>query len=87
MVASWEYCWCLFLSLKYDKNYKEMLQRNHILDRFVKIVAMDEETFEKTQAKMREAEEKALNEEAKDNDLSKVEFSEKGCEPIVLGKR
>lgn len=26
---------------------------------------------------MREAEEKALNEEAKDNDLSKVEFSEK----------
>ena len=73
--------------LKYDKNYKEMLQRNNILDRFVKIVAMDEETFEKTQAKMREAEEKALNEEAKDNDLSKVEFSEKGCEPIVLGKK
>lgn len=73
--------------LRYDKNYDEMLQRNHILDRFVKIVAMDEETFEKTQAKMREAEEKALNEEAKDNDLSKVEFSEKGCEPIILGKK
>lgn len=37
--------------LRYDKNYDDMLQRNHILDRFVKIVAMDEETFEKHKRK------------------------------------
>jgi len=73
--------------LKYTKNYEDMLQRNNVLDRFVKIVAMDEAAWKETQVKMREAEKKAQEEEAKGNDLSKVEFSEKGYGPIVLGKK
>lgn len=72
------------LTLK--SNLDESINNLYFLDQVAKLVEVDKAALEKYAKKKQEAENKKLEEQAKANDLTKVQFSEKGYGPLTLQK-
>lgn len=66
---------------------KEMLSTKLYYDQVAKLVEVDDEALEVFAKEKQEADGKKMEEAAKNNDLSKADFTEKGCGPITLGKK
>lgn len=73
--------------LDVESNMREMLRDKQLLDQVVKLVEVDDAALEKYAKDKQEADNKEMEEAAKSNDLSKADFTEKGCGPIALGKK
>ena len=73
--------------LDLKSNMKEMLRDNQFLDQVTKLVEVDDAALEEYAKDKQEADGKKMEEAAKNNDLSKADFTEKGCGPITLGKK
>lgn len=72
--------------LDIQKNVEEMLNRNSFYDRIARLVEVDDAALEEYSKKMDKAKAEKDAEAAKDNDLSKVQLTEKGVGPVTLGK-
>ena len=73
--------------LDIESNMREMLRDKQFLDQVAKLVEVDDAALEEYAKDKQEADGKKAEEEAKSNDLSKADFTEKGCGPITLGKK
>lgn len=70
------------LTLK--SNLTESIERLYFLDQVAKLVEVDKAAFEEYAKKKQESENKKLTEQAKANDLAKLQFTEKGYGPLTL---
>lgn len=73
--------------LDLESNMKEMLQDKQFLDKVAKLVEVDNAALEEYAKEKQEADNKKMEEAAENNDLTKADFTEKGCGPITLGKK
>ena len=73
--------------LDISSHMKEMLSTKLYYDQVAKLVEVDDEALEVFAKEKQEADGKKMEEAAKNNDLSKADFTEKGCGPITLGKK
>ena len=73
--------------LDIESNMKEMLLDKQFLDKVAKLVEVDDAALEEYIKEKQEADNKKMEEAAKNNELSKADFTEKGCGPITLGKK